>query len=108
MVGEGSTVWKGSVFDCPSKNNSIIVTHHLFTVTNSTNVTRTCNNGTIIGNSVEVEGNCLVSRLVITIVPGLDRKNVTCIHNNGSSELIIGNEIIFLDQTKGKLSLLYY
>ena len=96
VVGEGQTVWTGSAFDCPDKNDSIILRHSEFLTYNSSSTAGTCNNGTIFGEAISVEGDCFTSRLLIFATSGLDGKYITCIHENGSSELIIGVAGMFL------------
>ena len=77
----------GSAFDCHITNDSITLRH-----TADYNATAgTCNNGTITGKGVSVEGDCFTSWLYISATPDLEGENVTCIYENGSSELIIGS-----------------
>ena len=96
-AGEGSTVWTGSAFDCPGTNDSIILRHHEF-FTDSTTAYGTCNNGSITGRGVSVNGDCFTSQLYIGFSVTLDLvgENVICIYKNGSQELIVGNATIRL------------
>ena len=89
VTGEGSTVWRGSAFDCPSSNDSIILRH-----TTAYNATSgTCNNGFITWRGVSVVGDCFISQLSIDIwayIPDLEGTNITCVYDNGSIEVVIG------------------
>ena len=92
VIGEGSTVWTGSAFDCPRTNDSIVLRH---TIKYNTTV-GTCNSGIIFGKVVAVEGDCFTSQLNISATPDLKGKNITCIQRNGNEEMIVGSEIIEL------------
>ena len=95
VVGEGSTVWTGSAFDCPDSNDSIILRHHQFSTDNTT-AQGMCNNGSIIGRGVSVDGDCFTSQLYVkfSVTLNLEGENVICIYKNGSHELIVGNTTI--------------
>ena len=87
VVGRGATVWKGSIFDCMSSNNEIILLHDRFSSTVGTK--GTCNNEAIVGKSVGVEDNHYTSQLNITAVKaGMIGKTVECIHDlyNGTED----------------------
>ena len=86
MVGGSgdSTVWRGSAFDC--RNNDISLIHSRF---ESGTATGECNNGSIVGQSIKVEGNCYTSQLNITVSSDMIGKNIDCVHDN-LAETVIG------------------
>ena len=86
VVGEGSTVWTGFGFDCPSSGDCIILRH----ITKYNTTSGTCNDGAITGRGVSVDGDCFTSQLKISYTPDLKGTNVTCIYDNGSINVIIG------------------
>lgn len=89
-VGTGTTVWKGSAFQCPDDGNSALLSHRDF----SSGTTDTCNRGAIMGQSVRVVNNCYVSRLYVTIDASMNGQTIQCFYNNGLREIEIGSEII--------------
>ena len=86
VIGEGSTVWTGGGFNCPSTNNRIILKNTAEYITTF----GVCNSGSIIGRGISVAGDHFTSELNINYTPDLKGKNVTCIYDNGSVEVIIG------------------
>ena len=86
VIGEGSTVWTGGGFDCPGSNNRIILKNSAEYITTF----GACNGGSITGRGVSVAGDHFTSELDINYTPDLKGKNVTCIYDNGSVEVIIG------------------
>lgn len=93
VVGSGKTVWKGSAFDCPDKNDTVNLVHSQFSTENA-RASGTCNNGMIVGYGIKVEDDCFTSQLNVTVTSDLDGKDIICVHDNGSSELVIGNVTI--------------
>ena len=97
-ASEGATVWKGTAFsDC--KHNEITLLHNRF-VGEITNMSAECNTGhislIIATRSVRVENSSYISQLEVIIKPGHDDnnmtlKNVTCAHDNGTTEIDIGS-----------------
>lgn len=86
-MGGGSTQWEGSAFDCPSSMNEIILRHSQYTRGTSD----TCNNGEIVGKSVDVRGSSYTSQLIVTVGRDLSH-NVTiqCIHNADQGQINVG------------------
>ena len=86
-MGGGSTQWEGSAFDCSSSMNEIILRHSQYTGGTSD----TCNNGDIMGKSVDVRGSSYTSQLTVTVDRDLSH-NVTikCTHNADQGQIIIG------------------
>ena len=98
-VGGGSTIWSVTAFDCTE--NDIILRHSEFTDGTSGE----CNDGTITGHSVGVEGNCFSSRLDVTISAELHNKTVVCslTESEGGLEREIGSTSIMV--LRGRLCL---
>ena len=71
----GSSLWRGTAFNCPGSANRISLSHSLF---NTSGVSGTCNNGAITAESVGVVDNCYTSRLMLTVSVGLNETTVEC------------------------------
>ena len=74
MVGSpfGATVWQGDFFDC---SNGIILLH------NSERYTvgkQECNDGSIVGQGIAIDGNHYTSQLNITINDYIDDQTIQC------------------------------
>ena len=88
-MGVGSTQWTGTALNC---TNALIFRHSRF---NSETVSGQCNNGAIVGRSLEViEDNSYVSELTVNISVSLDNKTVQCIHNSQEGPYIIGTSTL--------------
>ena len=85
--GAGSTVWKGSNFDCTSSNNEINLLHSRFTSVEGAR--GVCNNGVIQAWNLKVENNYYTSHL--TFGAELYTGDVRCFYDNGTQESIVGN-----------------
>ena len=96
IPGGGNTIWKGSAFDCPSSsdsnNNQILLLHSRFGT--DRNPTGSCNDGGIQGGGVSAVGGRFTSQLIVTITPSVVGKEVQCVHDNTSAEILIGNDSI--------------
>ena len=96
ILGGGNTIWKGSAFDCPStsdsNNNQILLLHSRFGT--DQNPSGSCNNGDIQGGGVSRVGGCFISELNVTITPGVVGKEIQCVHDNTSAEILIGSDNI--------------
>ena len=90
-VGTGTTVWKGSAFQCPDNGNNILLSHRHFS---SPGTMDTCNNGAIVGQSIRVANNSYISRLNVTVDASMDGQTIKCFYNNGSREIEIGLDTI--------------
>ena len=95
----GSSVWRGTAFNCPTSSNEIFLRHSLF---NTSGATDTCTGGAITAESVGVVDNCFTSRLMVTVSPGLNETTVECTLSGVS----VGSRTLLLAGT-GKLSLLF-
>ena len=88
VVGGLGTVWRGSAFDCENSNNEITLLHSRFV--NGT--IGTCNNDSIIGQSIGVEnGTCFISQLSVMITPDIIGKTIECIHDDYVNTTVVGS-----------------
>ena len=71
----GSTVWRGTAFDCSGSANVISLSHSLFSTSGASG---TCTGGAITAESVGVVDNCFTSRLMVTVSPALNGTTVEC------------------------------
>ena len=71
----GSTVWRGTAFNCPGVSNVISLGHSIF---NTTGASGMCNSGAITAESVGVVDSCYTSRLMVTVSPALNETTVEC------------------------------
>ena len=79
-----SMLWRGSAFDC--RDNDISLIHSRF---ESGLAVGECNNGSIKGQGIRVEGSCYTAQLNITVSSDMIGKTIECVHDN-STETIIG------------------
>ena len=83
----GSTVWRGSAFDCSVAGNEIVLPHDRFTSGEAV-----CNNGFIVGRGIEVVNNSYyTSQLYVMISSSLIGKTIECVHDNFGPEGTIGS-----------------
>ena len=82
VAGGSSTVWTGNAFICPS--NEITLLHSRFE-----SITHSCNNGSIVGRSLAVEGNNYTSQLKVRVNPDIAGKTIMCIGDNGTTTMLI-------------------
>ena len=93
----GSTVWKGTAFNCPGSGNEIALRHSLFSTSGASG---TCTNEAITAESVGVVDNCFTSRLMVTVSVGLNETTVECslsgVTSVGSRTILIAGLCIIL------------
>ena len=94
----GATIWKGSAFDCIHSGNEIALIHSSFgsqtNIESSSVAAGECNNGSIHAHIVQVEGNYYTSQLNITVTANMIGKTIECVHDNTSTENVIGTLIV--------------
>ena len=83
VIGSGVTVWQGSAFDCQESNDEISLRHSEFTSSEY----RACNNGTIVGQGIKVEGNSYTSQL--TVSTKSYKGIIECIYDNGTQGMYL-------------------
>lgn len=104
VTGDGSTVWKGTAFDCPSSGNQINLLHSQFVQTQGTD--GVCNRGGIVANNIGATTNrTYTSQLVVNLTMVQEGESVECFHDNTTSLNFIGNASIRI--TEGKTFYLY-
>ena len=97
VVGEKLTVWNGTVF-MPGCD----ITLHHNRYADDSGEFRTCNNRTVVGQTIEVVNcNSYKSNLTILVTDDLDGLTVICSADDGSPDMtIIGNRTLHI--TRGK------
>ena len=96
VVGGGATIWKGSIFDCTGNCYSIILRHSQF----ENGTSGVCNNGRIIGRSINTtsdsDGIKFISQLIIQLDVNdtLEGRTVECVHNFNTQTTIGTHTII--------------
>ena len=104
VVGGIATIWRGSAFDCPGSANGILLRHSRFA---SGTHYGECNNGRIIGRSINTtsdsDGIKFISQLIIQLDENgtLDGRTVECDILNGTHYIDIGTHVIYY--TRGNL-----
>ena len=102
VVGGVATFWRGSAFDCTI--NRIALRHSQFESGSSVGE---CNNGRIIGHSINTtsdsDGIKYISQLIIQLDENgtLDGRSVECDILNGTHYIDIGTHVIYY--TRGNL-----
>ena len=95
VTGGDSTVWKGTLFDCPYRSNEIQFPHNEF---NSFTIqTAACSNGSvyIVGRSLSVQDNLYTSQLNVTFNYTCSKTGtIECARDNGTIEEIVGHYIL--------------
>ncbi len=89
----GATVWKGTAFSGCNDTEIILLHNRFWEVTNKSS---RCNTGHITlltGRSIRVENTSYISQLEVLVQPaGHDEmpvKNVTCVHDDGTTETYV-------------------
>ena len=90
----GSSVWRGTAFNCPGSSNVISLGHSLFNTSGGTS--GTCSSGAIAAESVGVVDNCYTSRLMVTVSSSLNETTVEC---TLSAVRVVGSRTILLAGT---------
>jgi hypothetical protein len=94
VTGVGSTIWRGSAFNCPLRE--IVLLHNQFIDSKGT-----CNDGAIVARGVSVESDRYTSRLNITLSANLNGETILCAHHNSIGTTIVGTFLV--NFTSGKL-----
>lgn len=94
VVGPGAiiTTWGGTAFDCPSSSNTIALLHSQFSA--PAGAFGHCTNGTIVGQSLRVEGNCYSSKITVTVSLSLNDATVQCEYDTGGAMIPINTSRI--------------
>ena len=92
-IGNGTTVFGGSAFHCPSTNNEITLRHSQF---KNANHGGTCNNDSIVAQFDKIEGDKYTSQVQVRITSDLLGKTINCSHDNGTETKLIGSYLFHL------------
>ena len=85
-------MWNGSALHCPN-SHEIILLHSRFN--NQNHGTRViCNDGDIVGSSVEVENNCYTSKLEVQLTTDLIGSTIECFRDDGVQEILVNSTVI--------------
>lgn len=94
-MDSGTTVWKGSAFDCQSQSDQILLFHSRFI---DGAAMGECNDGLIIGRGIGVSetGNssCYSSQLNVTVSSYLNGMSIECFYDDGGTQKEIGRSRI--------------
>ena len=87
------TIWNGSAFDCPNRNNQItfIDNRILWLWSRRRGI---CTNATIEGRILFTNLNNYTSQLSITVTPDTARKTVVCLSDNRTTTIPIFSSVI--------------
>ena len=103
-VSDGvATVWRGSIFNCPSSGNDILLRHLRF----EDGVSGTCNDGAVVAYSIDVTNNSYNSQLNMTVSPEMHNGTVECIRDSFNAASI-GTCTLMLVTGKHKKTGKYY
>ena len=91
VTGGIATVWKGTVFNCQSADNEIVLLH-------STKSAETCNNGAISGRVMEVENGTYTSQLMVKVSPDMNGSTIVCAHDTGMNTSVINSTLVTITQ----------
>ena len=86
IIGAGTTVWKGSAFDCPQLSNEITFLSSSFK----------CNNGAITALIITAENNTHISQLTVSVKAEIVDKSISCFHDVGNTTEMIGSSVILM------------
>ena len=84
------TVWRGSAFECPTNEIHLELFHF------KDGISGDCNNGRIIGRSINTtsdrDGIQYISQLIIhlDVNDTLEGRTVECLHDNFTQEVLVG------------------
>ena len=93
-VGPGTTLWRGTAFNCAARGDEIALWHNLFTAPEG--AYDQCNNGNITGHSVQVEMGHYTSQIQVIFSTDLLGSSIECHHYNLSSYELIGSSTIVI------------
>ena len=91
IVGAIFTVWRGSVI---SAGCEITLIHSEFTTGNGARAV--CNNGDVVGQSVDVLNDCYTSQLSIEVNSGVNGSTVECIRDDGVTATVIATSTLLI------------
>ena len=95
-----TTVWKGSIFNCPGNQNEITLRHSEFD-NGVAEATGSCNDGNIVAYNIDVTNGIYSSQLNVTVSPEMHNETVECIqyHRVSSTSVSVGTYTLILNAT---------
>ena len=88
--GNNIIVWRGTAFECHSTGDEIVLLQ-------SQPGPHLCNNGAIRGRIIRADENDpYVSRLTIVVGTEMVGKNISCLHDIGDTEKLVGSSVLTL------------
>ena len=96
----GTTVWKGSAFNCTAGEISLV--HQDFTPESGPR--GECNNGSIvaIGRRLGTNNECCTSRLTVRVTTDMIGKSIECFHDKVVNTTLVGSVSIKTHTGKSK------
>ena len=89
ITGGGAIVWRGTAFECSSSSNEIVLLQ-------SSPDAQVCNDGAITGHIIRAENSTYVSQLTVSLSAGMIGTNISCYHDSGATQNLIGSSILAL------------
>ena len=90
-MGGGTTVWSGTVLNCPMDGSVITLRHSQFASNQEFGI---CNNGDIVGRGLDVTKNHYTSQLNLTVRESFTNKTVQCILNSNEGIRTVGESLL--------------
>ena len=88
IAGGGTTLWRGSAFDCSSTSNEIRLRHSTFSTDGTSG---SCNDEAMWARSIGLTNtNCYTSELRVTVSTSFNDRSIECAYNSGTDETTIG------------------
>ena len=110
LVGRGgATLWNGSLFDCPSKSNQILLRHSEF----EDSASGDCNSEAVIANSIGISltnssNQCYSSQLNIAVSPSMNNKTIECNHEDIQQGRVTSIGVRMLNFTSGNFFFFFF
>jgi hypothetical protein len=96
VVGGLFTVWSGTVV---SAGCEVTLFHSEFAGVPGA-ARAICNSGSVVGYNIGVDNNCYTSNLDILVSPGLNRRTVECIIDDGVTNTLINTSTLVITTSK--------
>ena len=94
VTGGGAIVWRGTSFECSSSSDEIVLLQ-------SSTDAQVCNDGAITGSIIRAENSTYVSQLTVSVSAEMIGTNISCYHDSGATQNLIGSSLLTL--TTGRI-----
>ena len=91
VIGGVATVWKGTIFDCSSSGNEVVIFHSINSTSQRPQV---CNNGAITGHIIREENGIYTSQLMVQVGTESNRSTIICAQDTGVNTPVIGSTLL--------------